>query len=112
ASQAILDARHLAQELSRDGDIDAALQRYEELRRPATSNLVLLNRANGPEQVMQAVHERAPDGFASVHDAIAPEELKATAERYKQAAGFDVETLNARASLSPATSRRKGPGGG
>jgi len=101
ASQAILDARTLAFELSCDGDIDGAVARYEAGRRPATSKLVLLNRANGPEQVMQAVHERAPEGFINVHDAISAEELAATAERYKQAAGFDVETLNARPSLSP-----------
>ena len=36
---------------------------YEAERRPATSDLVLLNRKNGPEQVMQMVEERAPDGF-------------------------------------------------
>ena len=101
ASQAILDARQLAYELC-GGDVDAALARYEEIRRPATSRLVLLNRANGPEQVMQIVHERAPDGFAQVHDAISRAELEEIAGGYKKAAGFDSETLNNRPSLSPA----------
>ncbi len=101
ASQAILDARQLAFELS-SHDVDTALARYEEARRPATSKLVLLNRANGPEQVMQTAHERAPNGFTHVHEAIAGDELERIATEYKKAAGFDCEALNARASLAPA----------
>ena len=100
ASQAILDARQLAFELSR-ADVDTALDRYEEARRPATAKIVLLNRANGPEQVMQTAHERAPNGFAHVHDAIAADELETIAANYKKAAGFDCEALNARPSLEP-----------
>ncbi len=100
ASQAILDARYLALELSRGG-IDAALAAYEDTRRPPTTKLVLINRANGPEQVMQTAHERAPNGFGHIHEVIPAEELEAVAGRYKQAAGFDREALNARASLSP-----------
>src|SRR5690349_7708789 len=88
ASQAILDARHLALDLSRH-DIDTALAAYEEARRPPTTKLVLMNRANGPEQVMQTAHERAPNGFGHIHEVIAAEELEAVAGRYKQAAGFD-----------------------
>jgi 2-polyprenyl-6-methoxyphenol hydroxylase-like FAD-dependent oxidoreductase len=107
ASQAILDARHLAQELSRH-DVDTALARYEAVRRPATAELVLLNRANGPEQVMQTAHERAPDGFKHIHDVMGAAELQATAGNYKRAAGFEVDALNARASLSP--NRRNDPG--
>ena len=101
ASQAILDARTLAYELSQDGDIDAALQRYENTRRPATSKLVLSNRQNGPEAVMQMAHERAPNGFERVEDVIDRAELEAVNARYKQIAGFDCETLNARPSLQP-----------
>ena len=100
ASQAILDARQLAFELSR-ADIATALARYEDSRRPATTKIVLMNRGNGPEQVMQMVHERAPNGFADVHDAIARNELEAVAANYKKAAGFDCDALNARASLEP-----------
>jgi 2-polyprenyl-6-methoxyphenol hydroxylase-like FAD-dependent oxidoreductase len=101
ASQAILDARTLAFELSQDGDIDAALQRYEAQRRPATSKLVLSNRQNGPEAVMQMAHERAPRGFERVEDVISRAELEAVNARYKQIAGFDCETLNSRPSLAP-----------
>ena len=102
ASQAILDARTLAFELAAGPDIDAALSRYEASRRPTTTRLVLLNRGNGPEQVMQLAHERAPTGFAHIHDVLTQAELEATAGEYKKAAGFDRDALNARGSLSPA----------
>jgi 2-polyprenyl-6-methoxyphenol hydroxylase-like FAD-dependent oxidoreductase len=109
ASQAILDARTLAFELASGADsgsgIDAALARYESARLPATTKLVLANRANGPEQVMQMAHERAPQGFARVEDVIRRDELEAVNARYKQLAGFDCETLNARASLDPPRAR-------
>ena len=108
ASQAILDARTLAFELSRHADIDAALAAYEDARRPVTGRLVLLNRANGPEAVMQKVFERAPDGFAHVHDVISEAELAETAGAYKQAAGFDRDTLNARPSLAPLAPANRG----
>ena len=101
ASQAILDARTLAYELATTASIDEALGAYEAARRPATSRIVLANRGNGPEQVMQLAETRAPDGFGHVHDVIGPDELEATAGAYKKLAGFDREALNARPSLSP-----------
>ena len=66
ASQAILDARVLAREIDAHGATEAALRAYEAERRPATAAIVLANRRNGPEQVMQLVEERAPDGFARI----------------------------------------------
>jgi 2-polyprenyl-6-methoxyphenol hydroxylase-like FAD-dependent oxidoreductase len=105
ASQAILDARTLAYELAVGPDIDAALARYEAARRPATSRLVLANRRNGPEQVMQLAHERAPGGFSNVHDVLSAEELANTAGDYKRIAGFDREALAARPSLTPPAAR-------
>jgi 2-polyprenyl-6-methoxyphenol hydroxylase-like FAD-dependent oxidoreductase len=101
ASQAILDARTLAFELATAPDIDTALSRYEEARRPATTRLVLANRGNGPEQVMQLAEERAPGGFRDVHDVLSREELEGIAANYKRLAGFDREALNNRASLTP-----------
>ncbi len=101
ASQAILDARTLAYELATAPDADTGLARYEEARRPATGKLVLLNRGNGPEQVMQLAEERAPNGFAHVHEVLSREELEEVAANYKRIAGFDREALNNRASLTP-----------
>lgn len=100
ASQGILDARTLAFELAARGDADAALAAYEQARRPPTSQLVLANRGNGPEQVMQLAHERAPQGFAHVHDVLSPAELEEVAASYKRLAGFDKDALNARPSLT------------
>jgi 2-polyprenyl-6-methoxyphenol hydroxylase-like FAD-dependent oxidoreductase len=102
ASQAILDARTLAREILKHGTTQAALAAYEAERRPATTNLVLLNRRNGPEQVMQLVHERAPDGFADVTDVLSRQELEDIANNYKRVAGFQVDALNAKPPILPA----------
>jgi 2-polyprenyl-6-methoxyphenol hydroxylase-like FAD-dependent oxidoreductase len=101
ASQAILDGRTLAYELATAADIDTALARYEAARLPPTAKIVLANRKNGPEQVMQLAHERAPTGFRHVHEVISADELHQVHVSYKQLAGFDCETLNARPSLIP-----------
>ena len=84
------------------GQTSAALVGYEEERRPATTQLVLLNRQNGPEQVMQLVEERAPVGFKSVTDVLTRQELEDVAANYKKVAGFQVETLNAKPPIVPA----------
>ena len=96
ASQGILDARVLAREIRRAGPTPSALQAYEAERRPATSRIVLANRQNGPEQVMQLVEQRAPTGFARIEDVLTQAELEGTATEYKQLAGFDKDALNAR----------------
>jgi hypothetical protein len=74
----------------------AALAAYEAERRPATTDLVMLNRRNGPEQVMQLVEERAPDGYDVVTDVLSLQELEDIAANYKRVAGFQVEGLNAK----------------
>lgn len=96
ASQAILDARVLTRELRDKGLTTAALDAYEAERRPATAKIVLANRGNGPEQVMQLVEERAPNGFASIEDILSTDELEQTAASYKRLAGFDKDALNSR----------------
>lgn len=101
ASQAILDARTLAWRLASEPDVDAALAAYEAERRPATTRLVLTNRGEGPERVLQMAEDRAPGGFDDVADVIPRAELEAVADGYKRVAGFDRETLNARPSLTP-----------
>jgi len=95
ASQAILDAEALANALQRM-EVTPALADYEANRRPATSKIVLLNRQNGPEQVMQIAEDRAPDGFNRVNDVIPQAELEEIAARYKQTAGFTVDEVKAK----------------
>ena len=70
-------------------------------RRPGTTQLVLLNRKNGPEQVMQMVEERAPNGFGKVTDVLTREELEGIAANYKKVAGFQVDALNAKPPIVP-----------
>jgi len=104
ASQAILDARVLTREILAHGMTPDALQAYEAERRPATAKIVLANRENGPEQVMQRVETLAPEGFRRIEDVLAPDELEETAARYKTLAGFDKEALNGRPSIVPPAS--------
>ena len=100
ASQAILDARKLAYELATRPTIESALAAYEAERLPATARLLELTRAEGPDAVMQRVEERAPDGFDDLEKVLPMAEREAIAARYKQAAGFDMQTLNNKPSLS------------
>ena len=57
---------------------------------------MVLNRRNGPEQVMQMVEERAPGGYDVVTDVLSQQELEDIAANYKRVAGFQVEGLNAK----------------
>ncbi len=104
ASQAILDARVLTREILVLGETNAALAAYEAERRPATTDLVMLNRRNGPEQVMQLVEERAPDGYNVVTDVLSQQELEDIAANYKRVAGFQVDALNAKPPIVPRAS--------
>lgn len=96
ASQAILDARVLTREILAHGAGPDALGAYAAERNPATARIVLANRANGPEQVMQLVEERAPEGYGRIEDVLSVAELENAAAGYKRLAGFDRETLNSR----------------
>ncbi|MDE2007998.1 MAG: flavin-dependent oxidoreductase, partial [Rhodospirillales bacterium] len=80
--------------------VAGGLAEYEAIRRPATAALVAANRGDGPDRVMDLVHERAPDGFARIDDVAAREELAAIVGGYKRVAGMDPESLNARESWS------------
>lgn len=94
ASQAILDARVLAREIRDNGVTATALDAYDAERRPKTSAIVLANRGDGPDKVLDIVHERAPLGFDNLHDVISKSELEDAAARYKVTAGMDITLLN------------------
>ena len=104
-SQAILHPRTLASHLASAASIDDALAAYDADRRPATAALLALTRQTGPDRVMQIARDRAPEGFADVHDVISEDELQRIALEYKQAAGFDPSRLNARSTLSVGRTR-------
>ncbi len=100
ASQAILDARVLARELAMQPTIAAGVAAYEGDRRPATAAVVQSNRRAGPHRCQDLVEERAPDGFTDLNAVVSQEELAAIADEYKQTAGFEMERLNERPSIS------------
>jgi hypothetical protein len=98
ASQAIIDAETLAKHLSNNtSDIAGALKAYELERLPPTAKIVMANRANGPDHVLQLAEERAPDGFKNVYDVIPKEELEEIGRVYKKVAGFEMESVNEKA---------------
>lgn len=97
-SQAIIDAETLAEHLASNCfDIPAALTAYEQDRLPPTTKIIMANRGNGPDHVLQLAEERAPDGFTSVYDVISQEELDDVGQVYKKIAGFEQETVNEKA---------------
>jgi len=94
ASQAILDARCLADRLHSAEHVLHALWLYEQERLPMTAQIVRMNRMGGPEGVIDAVEARAPDGFSSIDDVLSFEERKAIVRGYASTAGFAREQVN------------------
>ncbi len=98
AGQAIVDARVLADELAARIDPGEALGAYEARRREATARVVLQNRSNPPDAILREVYQRTGDKpFARIEDVITAEELRALTEGYQRVAGYDRESLRARA---------------
>ena len=71
-----------------------ALRSYEAERLAATSPIVLSNRQMAPEQVIDLVAARAPQGFTQLDDVISRAELEEIAGRYRKVAGFERERLS------------------
>jgi 5-methylphenazine-1-carboxylate 1-monooxygenase len=85
ASQAILDARALADCL-RDGEHPIhALWRYEQERLPATAEIV---------RVIDAVEALAPEGFSNIDEVLSFEQREAIVRGYATLAGFSKEQVN------------------
>jgi 2-polyprenyl-6-methoxyphenol hydroxylase-like FAD-dependent oxidoreductase len=94
ASQAILDARCLADLLIGSEHPAHALAVYEQTRLPVTADVVRMNRRGGPEGVIDVVEERAPDGFTNIDDVLTFEQRKAIVRGYASAAGFAHSQVN------------------
>ena len=95
ASQAIVDARVLGAALVAHGVGPAALRAYDEQLCAAISALVLRNRGAGPFGILGLVDDRCGGVFDDIDQVIPAAEREAYMARYKAAAGFAVETLNA-----------------
>ena len=94
ASQAILDARALADRLQGAEHPLHGLSLYEQERLPMTAQVVQMNRRGGPEGVIDAIEERAPEGFSNVDDVLSFDERKAIVRGYASTAGFAREQVN------------------
>ncbi|MFB6891666.1 FAD-dependent monooxygenase [Kitasatospora sp. NPDC056327] len=100
-TQAVLDARSLAHALATHDDPAEALAAYDRDRRPRMNRLQLINRAKGPEVVIDLVHERAPEGFGGVESVLSTDRLAQIADAYARAAGSDPESVNSASPYGP-----------
>lgn len=95
ASQAIVDARVLGAAMLEHGIGPAALRAYDEKLCADISALVLRNRGAGPFGILGLVDERCGGVFDDIDEVIPAAERESFMARYKAAAGFAIETLNA-----------------
>ncbi|KQT14203.1 flavin-dependent oxidoreductase [Ramlibacter sp. Leaf400] len=108
ASQAIVDARVLGAALVDQGIQPAALRSYDDKLCADISALVLRNRGAGPFGLLGLVDERSGGVFDDIDKVIPAAEREAYMARYKAAAGFAIETLNAAPPTIPAGARVRG----
>ncbi len=95
ASQAIVDARVLGAKIVRHGATPAALEAYDEQLCGPVSELVLRNRGAGPFGLLNMLDERCGGVFDDIETVLPVEERREFMAKYKAAAGFAMEQLNA-----------------
>jgi 2-polyprenyl-6-methoxyphenol hydroxylase-like FAD-dependent oxidoreductase len=94
ASQAILDARALADALAQAEHPRHGLAVYEADRLPKTAEISTLNRLGGPERVIDAVEALAPNGFDDVERVLSYTRREAIVKSYAGKAGFSLAQVN------------------
>jgi 2-polyprenyl-6-methoxyphenol hydroxylase-like FAD-dependent oxidoreductase len=99
ASQAIMDARVLGAAMLEHGVNSKALQAYDTQLCAEMSQLVLRNRGAGPFGLLNLLDDRCGGVFDNIEDVIPRAERDEFMLRYKTAAGFAVDKLNAAASI-------------
>ena len=86
------NAETLARLLSETGVTPAALMAYEGERLEVVNTVVLANRRQPPDTIIETVEQRSGGRpFAQLEDVIQPSELEAISDRYKQIAGYDLK---------------------
>lgn len=94
AMQAMIDSRLLADVLVSSTNPVAALKAYEDSRLALVNRIVLTNRSQPPDLLIETVEKRTGHKpFERLEDVIAPEELRAMLEKYKRLAGYSAESL-------------------
>jgi 2-polyprenyl-6-methoxyphenol hydroxylase-like FAD-dependent oxidoreductase len=101
ASQAIMDARVLGAALLEHGVHSRALQAYDTQLCAEISQVVLRNRGAGPFGLLNLLDDRCGGVFDNIDDVIPKVERDEFMQRYKTAAGFAAERLNAAAPIIP-----------
>jgi len=94
ASQAILDARSIADRLAGADNPMHALWLYEQERLPMTAQIVLMNRKGGPEGVIDVAERLAPEGFANIDDVLSHDQRLSIVRGYASTAGFVQAQVN------------------
>ena len=110
ASQAIVDARVLGAQMLAHGVTAQALTAYDQRLCADISALVLRNRGAGPFGLLGLVDERCGGVFDHIDDVIPAAERESFMARYKAAAGFAIETLNAAPPTIPSGARVRANG--
>jgi len=105
ASQAIVDARVLGAALLEHGVNARALAAYDGKLCPEISPLILRNRGAGPFGLLNLLDDRCGGVFDDIDAVIPQAERDEFMHRYKLAAGFAAEKLNAAPSIIPAGAR-------
>jgi hypothetical protein len=88
--------------LANHKDPGTGLSEYEADRLTKANGVVLASRENGPDEVLEIVAARCPQGTENIHDFVPLSELQAVIDAFKKKAGFHVDTLNARRSYNTA----------
>ncbi|HJR70855.1 MAG TPA: flavin-dependent oxidoreductase [Gammaproteobacteria bacterium] len=99
ASQAIVDARVLGAEMIEHGATSDALRAYDRKLCAEISGVILRNRGAGPFGLLNLLDERCGGVFDDIDDVIPAKEREEFMSRYRSAAGFAMERLNAAAPI-------------
>lgn len=107
ASQALIDARILGAAMVRHGVTEAALEAYNDALCGPVSELILRNRGAGPFGLLNMVDEKCGGVFDNIDDIIPARERNEFMAKYKAAAGFAIEALNAAEETIPSGTKVK-----
>jgi 5-methylphenazine-1-carboxylate 1-monooxygenase len=99
ASQAIVDARVLGAAMIEHGVTSDALRAYDRKLCAEISEVILRNRGAGPFGLLNLLDERCGGVFDDIDDVIPANEREDFMSRYRSAAGFAMERLNAAPSI-------------
>lgn len=105
ASQAIIDARTMGAMFLEHGVTAEALAAYDAQLCGPVSDLVLRNRGAGPFGLLNMVNDRCGGVFDDIDTVIPAEEREEFMARYKSAAGFARDALNAAPPIIPPGAR-------